>query len=257
MYFQNFPKIFYDVDKSDGDFSLLTLVDITKNVRVIKRVLENITLYDEYDMMDGETIELVAEKVYGNPELHWILMLVNQKYDYIRDFPLSSAELDEYIETSYGIEKFSVRHYEKDGIISEARAILKVPSNFITQFRATDFITGPSGAARVEEIFESESALSLLMDRGVFKMGELCLNSGFRLDEDTTTEPSTFSWNNRPRFNFTVPQTANAFTVNEQYIPITNYDYEVRENEKKRRIKLIAPELIQQFIREFETLIVK
>lgn len=257
MYFKNFPKILYDIDKADGTYSLINVVDITKNVRVIKKVLENITLYDEYDMMDGETVELVAEKIYGNPELHWIIMLINERYDYLRDFPMSSEELDEYIEEKYGSAKFNVKHYELNGLITEARATLKVPANTIgtavNQFKVTDFISGPTGGAKVESINQQTSTINILLDRGNFIAGQFCLVSGFRLDEDTTTEPSTFSWKYNGRFTFTVPQ--NALNIPSVYTPITNYDYENNLNESKRRIKLIAPELVQQFIREFETLI--
>ena len=53
--------------------------------------------------------------------------------------------------------------------------------------------------------------------------------------------------------NFNVP--TNGFTLNENYTAVTNYDFEVRENEKKRRIKLISRDLIDQIIREFKELI--
>lgn len=260
MYFKSFPKIPYDIDKSDGTYSLINVVDITKNVRVIKKVLENITLYDEYDMMDGETVELVAEKIYGNPELHWIIMLVNERYDYLRDFPMSIEELDEYVEEKYGSTKFNIKHYEQNGLITEARATLKVPASTIgtddNQFKVTDFITGPTGAAKVESINQQTSTLNILLDQGNFIAGQQCVVSGFRLDEDVSTDPSTFSWKYRGfRFNFIVPQ--NALFIPDVYIPVTNYDYENTLNEGKRRIKLIAPELAQQFIREFETLIAR
>lgn len=255
MYFQKFPKVFYDFDKTDGDFSLLSMVDITKNVRVIKKILEDITLYDEYDMMDGETVEIVAEKIYGNPELHWVIMLVNQKYDYLRDFPMSSEEFEEYMDEQYGTKKFSVRHYERKGLVSEARAILKVPAASLENFFKTDFIVGPNGTARVDEINPSNSTITILLDSGTFTAGETCVVYGFRMDEDDSTEPSTFSWNYRIRFNFVVPQ--NPLTIFPEYTAITNYDYETRINEQKRRIKLISPELITQFVKEFENLIVK
>ena len=95
MYFSNFPKIYYDFPQDDSSTVLQVLTDITANVRVRKQVLENITIYDEYDIQDGETPEIIAEKAYGNAELHWLIMLVNQRYDYLKDFPMTSYELQE------------------------------------------------------------------------------------------------------------------------------------------------------------------
>ena len=85
MYFANFPKIVYDFDLSNGtDYKVVT--DITRNVRVRKQILENIALYDFYDIAEGETPEIVSEKIYGTPYYHWVIMLVNQRYDYVNDF---------------------------------------------------------------------------------------------------------------------------------------------------------------------------
>lgn len=33
---------------------------------------------------------------------------------------------------------------------------------------------------------------------------------------------------------------------------VSNYEYELKENEKKRRIKILKPEFLQQFLKEFE-----
>ena len=103
MYFANFPKIVYDFDLSNGtDYRVIT--DITKNVRFRKNILENITLYDYYDIADGETPEIISEKVYGTPYYHWVIMLANQRYDYINDFPLSQLELDTYLTSKYSYQ---------------------------------------------------------------------------------------------------------------------------------------------------------
>ena len=52
MYFNNFQKIYYDFPvKANQDNSLFILTDITSNVRVRKEILENLTLYEEYDIL--------------------------------------------------------------------------------------------------------------------------------------------------------------------------------------------------------------
>ena len=63
MYFKDFPKFLYDFNY--GNVTKTTVVtDITRNVRFRKHILSNVTLYDEYDMLDGETPEIIAEKFY-------------------------------------------------------------------------------------------------------------------------------------------------------------------------------------------------
>ena len=86
--------------------------DITRNIRFRRDVLANVMIYDEYDIVDGETPEIIAEKMYGNAEYHWIVMLANDRYDYRSDFPLQYNELQDYINSKYGEQADSIRHYE-------------------------------------------------------------------------------------------------------------------------------------------------
>ena len=64
MYFNEFPNIYYSF-KINGKDKFVLIKDITQNVRIRKEILANITLYDEYDIRDGETPEIIAEKIYG------------------------------------------------------------------------------------------------------------------------------------------------------------------------------------------------
>ena len=110
MYFKEFPQFLYDF-KYGNTTKTTVVTDITRNVRFRKEVLENVTLFDEYDIVDGETPEIVAEKIYGDPEYHWIIMLANQKHDYISDFPLSEQALVKHIVATYGAQRYAIRQY--------------------------------------------------------------------------------------------------------------------------------------------------
>ena len=100
-YFSEFPIIAYDFSTDKEKISYL-LRDITRNVRFRKDVLSDLVLYDEYDIMDGETPEIISSKVYGSPYYHWVVMLANESYDWIEDYPMTDSELTEYIEQKYG-----------------------------------------------------------------------------------------------------------------------------------------------------------
>lgn len=249
MYFKAFPKIFYDFPNYAGDDTFLqVLTDITANVRIRKAILEDITLYDEYDMREGDTPEIVAERIYGNAEYHWIIMLANQRYDYLSDFPLSSAELEEHIADKYGADHvYDVHHYEKDGIIDEATATIKLPNDIAKSLKVNDFIAvHPSANARIMTLDYVNKIATVKMDYGRFKDGMAVTVSGIRYD--TSLKANVYG----SILNFTIP--TNGFDLNDEYIPITNYDYEVAQNEKKRRIKIISPKLIEQILREYKNL---
>lgn len=110
MYFENFPKFVYDFDIG-GERKAIIISDITRNVRFRKEVLSNIELYDEYDVVDGETPEIISEKVYGTSQYHWIIMLVNERYDYINDFPMTYTALLKHVEDKYGVGNENEPHH--------------------------------------------------------------------------------------------------------------------------------------------------
>jgi hypothetical protein len=98
----------------------LILTDITRNIRFRRDILANITVYDFYDVVEGETPEIVAEKIYGNAQYHWIVMLVNERYDYLGDWPLTQPALDAYVIDKYGSTANSIHHYENSKGITVA-----------------------------------------------------------------------------------------------------------------------------------------
>lgn len=111
MYFKNIPTTLYPFNKGGQDEFIL-VKDISVNVRFIKEIVSNITLYDEYDMLDGETPEIVSEKFYDSPNYHWVIMLLNDRYDYINDFVVPYNTLVEKTKAKYGAANiYNTHHY--------------------------------------------------------------------------------------------------------------------------------------------------
>lgn len=111
MYFDNFPTFLYDFE-INGKTEYKLIKDITQNVRFRKEILSSVTLYDEYDIREGETPEIIAEKVYGSPLYHWVIMLCNDKYNYVDDFPLPTYQLEKHITDKYGAgNEYDTHHY--------------------------------------------------------------------------------------------------------------------------------------------------
>lgn len=131
MYFEKFPRIYYPVT-INGVKQYSLLKDITVNVRFIKEFLSNVTLYDYYDIVDGETPEIISEKFYGTPFYHWIIMILNERYDYLTDFPLPYNALYNMVVDKYGEENIeSIHHYENsDGyVVSPNFPLARVVTN--------------------------------------------------------------------------------------------------------------------------------
>jgi hypothetical protein len=115
-YFSNFPTVYYTFDNVSAT--------LTKNfmarVAVSDALKSNVTLYSPYTIIDGETPEIVADKVYGDPLLHWVILLTNEIIDPRYDWCLSQVVLDAMCEAKYE-NMYATHHYETtDGFVVDS-----------------------------------------------------------------------------------------------------------------------------------------
>ena len=98
MYFTHFPVIPYD---SVGDFNFKVVTNLLKRVAVRTKVKSNTLFFDTYDVKEGERPEDIADKLYGDSELHWIVLLVNDITDRYHQWPMSGPQFRQYLNDKY------------------------------------------------------------------------------------------------------------------------------------------------------------
>ena len=98
-YFNYFPKTFYTSNnKATG---IDTVTNLIARFGFEQKLKENSTVFYEYNIQDGDTPEIVADKYYGDVERHWIVLLFNDIIDPQFDWPLQYNTLIEYIDKKY------------------------------------------------------------------------------------------------------------------------------------------------------------
>ena len=108
MYFEKFPVILYD-SVGNGDFKFVT--NLLRRVGLRANVKSNVLLFDTYDIRSGQTPEEIADKLYDDPELHWVILMVNDITDRYHQWPLNENQFQAYINDKYdNID--AVHHYE-------------------------------------------------------------------------------------------------------------------------------------------------
>tara|TARA_R100000030_G_scaffold68365_1_gene52189 strand:+ start:173 stop:700 length:528 start_codon:yes stop_codon:yes gene_type:complete len=108
MYFDSFPTIPYDA-LGNGNPSAVT--NLLRRVAVRAKVKNNTALYDTYDVKEGESPEMIAHKLYGDSELHWVIMLFNDVNDRYHDWPMSGNQFNAYLLDKYD-NVDGIHHYE-------------------------------------------------------------------------------------------------------------------------------------------------
>jgi len=169
MYFENFPLIIYD-SVGNGNFKVVT--NLLKRVAVRSKVKTNVAFFDTYDVKEGETPEILADKLYDDPELHWVILLLNDITDRYHQWPKNTNQFLAYVNDKYS-NVDATHHYE---------------------------ISQVSGDTTIK------------IDIGT----------------DNTDYPTASI--------------------------VTNYEYEEDLQDKKRKVRLLDPEYVEDFIAEFEKL---
>ncbi len=161
-----FPNISYDA-KGNGRETIHK--DIFRRIKI--KTKNQLMDFDFYDVQNGEAPEIIAHKYYGDPELHWTILVANDIVDYYHDWPMSQQTFEQYVKERYGNPN-AVHHYEVTQTSGDTTEVINVGMN------TTDY-----GSA----------------------------------------------------------------------LPISNYQYEMSLQEQKSQIRLIKPQFIEDFVKEFET----
>ena len=89
------------------------LPNILKRVKLRSGIRSGAFLFDNYDVVDGERPEDIAFKYYGDPELHWVVLMTNNITDRYYQWPLTQPQFAEHLTDKYGAgNEDATHHYE-------------------------------------------------------------------------------------------------------------------------------------------------
>ena len=108
MYFNFFPTVDY---VNVGQSNSKTVTNILKRAAIREVVKNNLAIYTKYIIKSGETPESVAFNVYGDAELHWVILLTNDIYDRYHQWPMNVNQFLAYVNEKY-TNPNATHHYE-------------------------------------------------------------------------------------------------------------------------------------------------
>ena len=101
MYFDKFPLLQYPV-KDGTNFRYVFVRNLLRRVALSEDLMTSEAVFMEYSVKDGERPEHIAERVYGDPGYHWLILLTNNVIDPYHGWYMSGSALEEYIQKKYG-----------------------------------------------------------------------------------------------------------------------------------------------------------
>lgn len=253
-YFDTLPTINFDFNIGTNN-EVRKIRDITMNLRFKKSLLDDITLFDFYDIRDGETPEKVSEKFYGTPQYHWVIMLLNERFDVLDDWPMTSVQFERFMETKYGIGNFKQIHHYVDlngrPVTSTTEYIdpYAIDHKIVCQLTfnsrvITSLIPGAFDEAMTDNPLLIVKSLGVPQDQKIYVDHYLDASTAVLTVEATSTQQT----------EITLVHMINPIAPNVS-TPVTNLEYETYVNESKRRIKILHPKMLQQVVQQFGTIV--
>ena len=108
MYFEKFPKIQYT--NIEGGNTLI-VTNILKRIGARAAVKSQSSMFQKYSIRGSESPEALAYDIYGDSELHWMILLVNDIYDRYHQWPMNVNQFQSYLADKYSNPN-GVHHYE-------------------------------------------------------------------------------------------------------------------------------------------------
>ena len=202
-YFQGLPNIAHTslLPVRNKIEDRIIVKNLFKRSKLRTDVDQAITAFNYYYVEDQQRPDILAQELYGDSELDWVVLTSNNITNVRDQWPLNHDDLHSYMLEKYGSEQniLGIHHSETVKIVDEYNRVilnggLEVDANFTFTFVGT--VTSSTG--------------SLI------------------------------------RVNF---GGSNSNTIN-PVASITNYDYEVKQNEVKRKIRILKKEYVGAFLSE-------
>ena len=108
MYFDSFPKVEYS-NVINGQKKVVT--NILRRIATRQAIKNNLTFFSKYTIGGNESPENLAFDIYGDSELHWVILLTNDIYDRYHQWPMNNNQFLTYMSDRY-TDANAIHHYE-------------------------------------------------------------------------------------------------------------------------------------------------
>ena len=113
-YFRELPDIEYQNFLSDSisSQSYLKVKNLFRRNKLRDDLQSTFTIFDKYEIIDGARPDTIAEEIYGDSELDWVILISAGIINVRDEWPLSSKDLYDYVYNIYGDNLNDIHHYE-------------------------------------------------------------------------------------------------------------------------------------------------
>ena len=220
-YFSNLPNILYQspLPERFTTSEYLVVKNLFRKIKLNHNISDVTTIFNKYIIEDFKRPDNIAEELYGDSTLDYVVILSAGINNIIEDWPLADHQVYNYALEKYGsTEKMNeIHHYETHELRDENNKLLIEEGTIVPN----DFkIDGPGLQYRA-------SGAAPITWTSIRESGNVTLTTN------------------------TLGGTAELIQETIGY-PVTNLQYETNKNEEKRKIDVLKPVYLQQFLNDFK-----
>jgi len=216
-YFNQLPNILYQSPLSHKNSSgdLIAIKNIFRRTKLTEYVKNSVAAFDKYVIGEGDRPDMVAESLYGDSKLDYVVILVAGITNINHQWPLQDFQVNEYALNKYGseTEMNAIHHYETFEIRDEQDRQILPPK------------------LRVDANFKIDGTTHKFSNSTRYTLRS---QAGYRQLDD------------KDEFSVATDNIARA---------VTNLEFEYTENEKKREIDVLKNGYLNLFLNDIRDIV--
>lgn len=228
QFFKNFPEMQYKLDSG----KIVTIKDFFRKSSIEPAAQEAIIDYTFYELSEGDRPDIVASRLYGDPDLHWVFFLVNEFENYY-DWFKSSRDFENFITKKYRGKYF---------VCNSSTDIVSATSKFLLG----ETITGAESKGVVIDVDPTFCRIGVEVETGFVNP---VLSTGSTSNK-SVTPISIIDMKDGIAYYEKDGVKSTHFVSGATSKSI--YEDEFDKNEEKRRIKIIRPNMVGRIVSQFE-----
>lgn len=183
-YFRYLPELDYINLDSSMSSEYVRVKNIFKKAQLKYDIADKVQLFTKYNIIGDERPDNIANKLYGDSTLDWVILLSNNIINVRDEWPLDNNSFETYLIEKYGNEeKYSdVHHYETiEHVNSSGKTVVKkgliVQEDYVLKYydEVTEQIITVNNLAQPVSNYEYELSLQNLK-RTIYVIKEEYIN---------------------------------------------------------------------------------
>ena len=98
-YFRNIPKFEYVNRTKDGQFisNYTEVVNFFKRGKLREDLFQDLTIFEKYNIKGDDRPDNVANEIYGDAKLDWVVLLANNIVNIHNEWPMPQESFEIYL----------------------------------------------------------------------------------------------------------------------------------------------------------------